>query len=186
MKSNRPADQIVRAVQEGFGGVFTYTPSTPAGSGYFENWDVIRLIGTWGLITCVGLYFAIDDNRCFLTHINSLVDVGEEKTARICNSAEGAAVKQRVLQGLKTSARVDDWDLSAPKITSVTDFRRSPTFITKSANIVVDESSRGFVVDLATSSVTGFAHDRDLPFQRLPELAKEPKWLIAVDKVDAV
>ena len=116
MKSNRPADQIVRAVQEGFGGVFTYTPSTPAGSGYLENWDVIRLIGTWGLITCVGLYFAIDDNRCFLTHINSLVDVGEEKTARICNSAEGAAVKQRVLQGLKTSARVDDWDLSAPKV----------------------------------------------------------------------
>lgn len=46
-----------RHITEGAGGTYTIDPEMP-------------FIGTSGCYTCLGVYFAIDDNRCFFAHIN--------------------------------------------------------------------------------------------------------------------
>ena len=50
--------QLFREVAEGKGGIYTLTKNGP------------QHIGTRGLITCLGIYFAISDSQCFFAHVN--------------------------------------------------------------------------------------------------------------------
>ncbi|KAI7264135.1 hypothetical protein KC345_g8943 [Hortaea werneckii] len=44
---------------QGSGGTYTFTDSS------------VQYIGTSGCLTCVGIYFVIDDHRCFAAHVNA-------------------------------------------------------------------------------------------------------------------
>jgi len=66
-----------RHVPEGYGGVLSFHPpgqsSKPKRSARYDKVDLnsIQYVGTTGIRTCVGVYFAIDDERCFFAHINA-------------------------------------------------------------------------------------------------------------------
>ena len=106
----------VRFINEGNGGTFTFT--TMSGEDESINTDVnaIHRIGTWGCLTCVGVYFAVDDNRCFLAHINALREFGEHRDSRACTPAEGDRLKQKILEKLYKEAQDQDWRADDPRI----------------------------------------------------------------------
>jgi hypothetical protein len=69
--------------------MFTWNPS----SAYYtpnniHNTDIIPFIGTNGCHTTVGVYFAVDDYRFFVAHINAWVDLGNFLCDRKCNVEE--------------------------------------------------------------------------------------------------
>ncbi|KAI6795596.1 hypothetical protein KC363_g4133 [Hortaea werneckii] len=73
---------------QGSGGTYTFTDSS------------VRYIGTSGCLTCVGMYFVIDDNRCFAAHVNAdtVTKAGgwSRKTSANTRDKIKAEVKQRL------------------------------------------------------------------------------------------
>lgn len=64
-----------RNIDEGFGVTLSFLPPTPRWYGREDpkKRHLIRHAGTRGLITCVGVYFSLGADRCFVAHITALV-----------------------------------------------------------------------------------------------------------------
>ncbi|KAK5715794.1 hypothetical protein LTR17_016625 [Elasticomyces elasticus] len=77
--------------------------------GYKFAQQRLHYVGTFGLITCVGVYFAIDDHTCFIAHINACTIRDDGHTRTIRNDAEGATVKLMTLVLLHQHARAKGW-----------------------------------------------------------------------------
>ncbi|KAK4888579.1 hypothetical protein LTR27_012531 [Elasticomyces elasticus] len=77
--------------------------------GYKFAQQRLHHVGTFGLITCVGVYFAIDDHTCFIAHINACTIRDDGHTRTIRNDAEGATVKLMTLVLLHQHARAKGW-----------------------------------------------------------------------------
>ncbi|KAK3655981.1 hypothetical protein LTR22_009990 [Elasticomyces elasticus] len=56
-------------------------------------------VGTFGLITCVGVYFAINDHTCFIAHINACTIRDNGHTRTIRNDAEEPEFEDRPWPG---------------------------------------------------------------------------------------
>lgn len=66
------------------------------GKSFIQDADRFPVIGTHGCITCVGVYFKINDESCFLAHISAVVMYGGKQPKwkrRACTPGEGARVK---------------------------------------------------------------------------------------------
>ncbi|KAK4888581.1 hypothetical protein LTR27_012533 [Elasticomyces elasticus] len=72
-------------------------------------------VGTSGLITCVGVYFAIDKKTCFITHINADTKRPEGETRLILDEAEGTVVKDMARDLMKKHAEAHGWSLTDPR-----------------------------------------------------------------------
>ncbi|KAK5689696.1 hypothetical protein LTR97_012695 [Elasticomyces elasticus] len=77
--------------------------------GYKFAQQRLHHVGTFGLITCVGVYFAINDHTCFIAHINACTIRDDGHTRTIRNDAEGATVKLMTLVLLHQHARFNGW-----------------------------------------------------------------------------
>ncbi|KAK5715796.1 hypothetical protein LTR17_016627 [Elasticomyces elasticus] len=72
-------------------------------------------VGTSGLITCVGVYFAIDKKTCFITHINADTKRPEGETRLILDEAEGTVVKDMARNLMKKHAEAHGWSPTNPR-----------------------------------------------------------------------
>ncbi|KAK4565231.1 hypothetical protein LTR86_003848 [Recurvomyces mirabilis] len=102
---------------EGKGATLTFTPedSTPKVRDH-ENPHLIRRVGTHKLITCVGVYFSLGPNRCFLAHINALVmrqtqwRFWRDKWQRdVKDEGEAGYYRRSVKFKLEEHAKWNDW-----------------------------------------------------------------------------
>ena len=71
--------------------------------------DKIPAVGTWNLITCVGIYFRIDESRCFVAHMNTPSTVTWPEN--VVTDKEGKGIVSHVVQALDTRAKRDKWDV---------------------------------------------------------------------------
>lgn len=70
--------------------------------------DDVHLLGTWNLITCVGVYFKIDKARCFMAHINARTTTWPYN---VVTSKSGEWIKEYVTVILFDLAKKQNWDM---------------------------------------------------------------------------
>ncbi|TKA79277.1 hypothetical protein B0A55_04237 [Friedmanniomyces simplex] len=105
-----------RCIEEGRGGTLHFrNPLTRPVQFEDEAQERIRHVGTLGVKTCVGVYFAIDDDRCFVAHINAYTQRADpwystvgDRTVR--NDAEADFFRTATREKLKEHAAAHDWD----------------------------------------------------------------------------
>ncbi|KAK4565232.1 hypothetical protein LTR86_003849 [Recurvomyces mirabilis] len=90
-------------------------PNTEADTAYDS--PQIQHVGTSGVRTCVGVYFAIDSYRCFVAHINGLINRGlDEKNERLLSyhkkvrEQEAEFFRFETMKRLKANAEKHGWD----------------------------------------------------------------------------
>lgn len=97
--SPSPRRQLFRHVPPGSGGTYDLClPSVPH-------------IGTDGCLSCVGVYFAVDDARCFAAHIWTWVEPSGSSTGglRITDQATYDRLKQEVQRRLDAESLRSSW-----------------------------------------------------------------------------
>ncbi|KAK4549486.1 hypothetical protein LTR36_006483 [Oleoguttula mirabilis] len=112
MSGNQSGKIKFRCVDESRGGTFSFRNPDSAKSGA-EDPELIQYIGTSGVKTCVGVYFKLSDDRCFLAHINGVIRDKEDdnRATRVCPSdADGEAIKNIVKEKLEAEAQQEQWD----------------------------------------------------------------------------
>ena len=101
-----------RHICEGEGGVLHFRDETVVDSldGYMSP-EIHDHVGTYGCITCVGIYFEIDKKKCFAAHINSWIKRDrEDQGLRALTPAEGERLKNEVLKRFRECAEEHKWD----------------------------------------------------------------------------
>ena len=125
------AQSRFRSILPGQGGTFTH-PLYLNTSQHAPSHELTH-IGTFGCITCVGVYFEIDDHRCFIAHINAYVDIGNRLIERNCTTREGDIIRIRVLREVHHQAYVNSWNLKLERS------RQSLIVVCPEAEIISDE-----------------------------------------------
>lgn len=99
--------------------------------GTFSNYALTSPIGTRNCLTCVGVYFPVSDQECFVAHINAAVipedylDYKDEygnnyMTPRDCESAEEEeGIRNMVSEKLKQAAKAGGWKATGVDRTGV-------------------------------------------------------------------
>ncbi|KAK4542356.1 hypothetical protein LTR36_006812 [Oleoguttula mirabilis] len=88
---------IYRYIPEGSGGTYTFTK------------DSAFYIGTSKCETCVGVYFAIDDKRCFTAHINVDTTTKAGHSFRDINNSTATAIRNEVVRRLNAEQTSSQW-----------------------------------------------------------------------------
>ncbi len=70
-------------------------------------------VGTYMLMTCVGVYFKIDQNRCFFAHLTPKSP--DAKLSWVVTEQAGDDIGSQVKQRLCNFLRVDNWDIKDPE-----------------------------------------------------------------------
>lgn len=86
-----------RYVSQGSGGTYKFTP------------DTLQHIGTSKCITCVGVYFAIDDKRCFMAHMNADTITQDGKPSRRTNQRLSAKIRDQMTDRLNAEQQKSGW-----------------------------------------------------------------------------
>ncbi|EME50299.1 hypothetical protein DOTSEDRAFT_31378 [Dothistroma septosporum NZE10] len=145
-----------RHVREGHGGTLSVHALTPA-------------IGTRKCLSCVGVYFPVSDQKCFVAHINSCLmpsDYLEHADTyllpRVCENVEGERIQNIVDDKLKQAARDGGWteaSVDRSKVIVVcSKYDSQPTvskfvveairsFLKMGNDLVVHAECHGFVAD---------------------------------------
>lgn len=84
-----------RFIEEGHGGTYSFASS-----------QATSHIGTAGCSTCVGAYWTIDDDRCFIAHIFPCITDG---SAPIVNASQADWLTKAIKEKLDTTARREKW-----------------------------------------------------------------------------
>ncbi|KAI7552135.1 hypothetical protein KC331_g2093 [Hortaea werneckii] len=82
---------------QGSGGTYTFTDNS------------VQHIGTSGCLTCVGIYFIIDDRRCFAAHVNADTVTKSGGWARGTSANTRDKIKVEVKQRLDTEQAQSEW-----------------------------------------------------------------------------
>jgi hypothetical protein len=102
-----------RLISPGDGKTLTFGNGSTADTAPRQH-QHIHHVGTTGLITCVGIYFALDDHRCFLAHINAYKRGGPVSWREIRDlwrpvENEGLDYKKHVIDRLRFEAKEQRW-----------------------------------------------------------------------------
>lgn len=152
------------------------------GGKYTLTGNQLPHIGTWDCQTCVGVYFAFQDQSCFCAHINPVIDIHQGLWERIPKPDEGEKLEKLIFALLKehcgsASALNPDreiivvcprlyenkWAKDPAKwaklvgyyvVEGIRAWLAESTASTKS--VVCDESAQGFVVNNKTGEVVKF------------------------------
>ena len=95
-------------VDEGRGGTFTFSgasssSSTPKGN----SMGSFKYIGTEGCVSCVGVYFQVDQTRCFCAHIDAALNQDFQEAP---NPDQFKEMKDQISGRLKEHANGQGWD----------------------------------------------------------------------------
>lgn len=82
---------------QGSGGTYTFTD------------DNAQYIGTSGCLTCVGIYFVIDDRRCFAAHVNADTVTKSGGWSRTTSANTRDKIKAEVKQRLNNEQAKSEW-----------------------------------------------------------------------------
>ncbi|KAI7209443.1 LigB subunit of an aromatic-ring-opening dioxygenase LigAB [Hortaea werneckii] len=89
--------QVYRHIAQGSGGTYTFTDNN------------VQHIGTSGCLTCVGIYFVIDDHRCFAAHVNADTVTKSGGWSRKINGNTRDKIKAEVKQRLDNEQTKSEW-----------------------------------------------------------------------------
>lgn len=100
-----------RCISEGDGGTFPIFPPLPKEpkAGEPKQAQLPNLIGTYSLMTCVGVYFQVDKSRCFFAHIYSMTT--ELYPQMVVSKSRGEQIMSQVKHRLHAFYRHDNWDI---------------------------------------------------------------------------
>ncbi|KAK5123545.1 hypothetical protein LTR85_002583 [Meristemomyces frigidus] len=109
-----------RSIGESAGGTFRFrNPGTDVLEADPEDPELIHYIGTTGVRTCVGVYFNLSDNSCFVAHINAIIRDVKGNATRICaDEEEGVKIKEAIILKLQQEASSIPWAPADPAIES--------------------------------------------------------------------
>lgn len=88
---------VYRYINSGSGGTYTFSQDTP------------QHIGTSKCDTCVGVYFAIDDYRCFAAHINADTFTRDRELSRQTNGSTSTKIRDEVTCRLDEEQQESQW-----------------------------------------------------------------------------
>ncbi|RMY06003.1 hypothetical protein D0867_09840 [Hortaea werneckii] len=89
--------QVYRHIAQGSGGTYTFTGNN------------VQHIGTSDCLTCVGIYFIIDDDRCFAAHVNADTTTKSGGWSRKTNGNTGDKIKAEVKRRLNNEQMKSEW-----------------------------------------------------------------------------
>lgn len=103
-----------RYIPEGAGGTFALREANVEElSTTDDQMQRSYYIGTWEVFTCVGVFFMVDENRCFIAHIDACVhrpNISERhRYDRNVSNKEGEQIKQATLELLRAEAATNGW-----------------------------------------------------------------------------
>ncbi|KAK5679770.1 hypothetical protein LTS10_007718 [Elasticomyces elasticus] len=155
-----------RSIPEGKGGTYTINIRDP---------NVIHHIGTTGLVTCVGVYCKLPDDRHFLAHINvSIKDPEPGNTIRDCPDEEvGQEIRDYVVETFQKYTEIERWSpndattkasllIACPEMedsSGIESIKQTGWYVAQGVQDffempeAVIQKKRGFVVDLRDGSV---------------------------------
>ncbi|GAB1737215.1 hypothetical protein NU219Hw_g1146t1 [Hortaea werneckii] len=97
LNSTTSQPQVYRHITQGSGGTYTFTSNS------------VQHIGTSGCLTCVGIYFVIDDHRCFAAHINADTTTKSGDWSRRTSANTRDKIKAEVKQRLENERIKSEW-----------------------------------------------------------------------------
>ncbi|KAM0723762.1 hypothetical protein Q7P37_000752 [Cladosporium fusiforme] len=166
-----------RYIESSSGGTYTFR-TTHEGDVHIYDPNALPAIGTFGCLTCVGVYFKLGNTACFAAHINAVhaskdVDHDIPEALRVVTPAEGAYVRYKTIRRLEEESKRANWP-SVDKIDQVVlvcPVMRDPTsgapltgsyvvggirdFLDRQ-DMPVNTEAGGFLVKHATDEVTFF------------------------------
>ena len=95
-----------RYIPEGKGGTFCFRPNI---FGADKDLREIHHIGTHVCVTCVGVYFKVDDDRSFCAHIK--VDNGFNHPKNLIMQSDGQELRTMVFERLVAHGEAEGWDI---------------------------------------------------------------------------
>ncbi|KAK3668289.1 hypothetical protein LTR22_000974 [Elasticomyces elasticus] len=118
--STIPSKTRFRCIPEPTGGTCTFSDSSRSTSADCPK--LIDHIGTIGLFSCVGVYCALPDNRCFVAHISAWTqddDDVSEPFEEYCGVEDGETIQREVLSRLQSHAKANAWSPSEANTASL-------------------------------------------------------------------
>ena len=107
LMTSKPDKKKYRHVREGEGHVFSFHEDDQVHEDSSSP-ETIRKVGTYGCLTCVGVYFAIDNQHCFIAHINPIVRINDDTglvtkhdNTRFVTDEEGKQLRDSVAAKLR-------------------------------------------------------------------------------------
>ncbi|KAK5703688.1 hypothetical protein LTR17_021912 [Elasticomyces elasticus] len=177
-----------RSIPEGTGG--TYTIDT-------RDSNVIHHIGTTGLVTCVGVYCKLPDDRHFLAHINvSIKDPEPGNTIRDCPDEEvGQEIRDYVVETFRKYTEIERWSrnnatakasllIACPEMEDLSGtepIKQTGWYVARGVRDffempeAVIRKKRGFIVDLRDASVEWVSYDLDVGAELLTRYEEIPE-----------
>ncbi|KAK3714070.1 hypothetical protein LTR37_008099 [Vermiconidia calcicola] len=163
---------------EGQGGMFEWSRLKAD-----DNGELLHYIGTQGLITCVAVFFRVDEERFFMAHINALMQ-RSGVTSRNVTIEEGARVKEAVLERLEADAKANGWKRDALMISKsiiiACPKMRNPYDDNENTGLYVVDALIEFLnlglsrEELINKDCVGFIVGQDVEVQFIPDGGKRP------------
>ncbi|KAK4958210.1 hypothetical protein LTR10_004636 [Elasticomyces elasticus] len=189
MAGTEGSDKIrFRSIPEGKGGTYTINIRDP---------NVIHHIGTTGLVTCVGVYCKLPDDRHFLAHINvSIKDPESGNTIRDCPDEEvGQEIRDYVVETLQEYTTKERWSpndatakasllVACPEMedmSGIESIKQTGWYVARGVRDffempeAVIHKKRGFIVDLRDGSVEWVGYDLDAGAELLTHYKEIPE-----------
>lgn len=170
-----------RCIDPDYGGTYTHRPRSKSDKDKHIP-EILPAIGTYKCITCVGVYFKLSANTCFVAHINvtyirnSGRATDDEKDSidhRILTPSEGTSVYREMIRRFETKSSREFWPdveqitniifvcpylhhpLTGETLSGTCVIRAIRDFF-KQPDLPVDSDSEGFVVTHETGEVVRF------------------------------
>ncbi|KAK3613735.1 hypothetical protein LTR56_027708 [Elasticomyces elasticus] len=177
-----------RSFPEGQGGTYTINIRDP---------NVIHHIGTTGLVTCVGVYCKLPDDRHFLAHINvSIKDPEPVNTIRDCPDEEvGQEIRDYVVETFQKYTEIERWSpndattkasllIACPEMEDLSgteSIKQTGWYVARGVRDffempeAVIHKKRGFIVDLRDGSVEWVSYDLNAGAELLTRYEEIPE-----------
>ncbi|KAK5689695.1 hypothetical protein LTR97_012694 [Elasticomyces elasticus] len=132
-----------RYIAEGEGATLRFHSPTRS---LVHDQAALRLVSTFGLIICVGVYFAIDDHTCFVAHINAYTERKWLSPWVVRNQMEADFFRDTARERMEKHASANGWDPQDPATQS---------YISRTLILVCPEPTHTFQEASITMQQTG-------------------------------
>ncbi|KAK3645097.1 hypothetical protein LTR56_002685 [Elasticomyces elasticus] len=105
-----PRGNQFRYIAEGEGATLQFHTTTHL----VHDQEALHLVGTFGLITCVGVYFAINHHTCFVAHINAYTEREWLSPWVVRNQMEASWFRDMARDRMEKHALANGWDPQDP------------------------------------------------------------------------
>ncbi|KAK5715795.1 hypothetical protein LTR17_016626 [Elasticomyces elasticus] len=154
-----PRGNQFRYIAEGEGATLQFHTTTHL----VHDQEALRLVGTFGLITCVGVYSAIDHRTCFVAHINAYTEREWLSPWVVRNQMEANWFRDMARDRMEKHALANGWDPQDPA---------TRAWILRTLILVCPEPTHTFLEASVTMQQTGlWVAEGIRQFLNIPDIA---------------